>query len=886
MSPKEIYKFIIEQSPEPLIKNPVLRNVVNRERLGFYLGKKVPSEGTIEDADTRKAEDALSGVNETMKVADLQRQGHIGHYYSKGGEVNQLVSPSVDGSRPGYGGRPKKPITDYSLKVQKFIKDYGIEKYNKLPNHQQLNVRKGNKNVGTGAGSQSTIYKDKPKYTKKVIEELSKDLPKGVHYNKQYNKFVGTLTGPDGKKVTKSLVATEANKKIMIDWADTTKTKLYPNRLTDDEFKKLRLENKKLSNVDFAKFLNKKNKTTDLGYGFDAHSVNTRNLSLFPDKKFGPYVFRTVDEAKEIIKRYPDNKYFFDLNPSDSEITAKASDLLAQDKAYGKSGKQFRTTGTTENRMFSNFYESSKKSDGRMKLMTKVPIDKDGEMNWTMKDKDGTPAWKKAKFYDTKTGATFTWGKNYKFGDLKKQVDAAYGDGFFNQSTKVYADQKKLNKMTFKGRSLNEWLREGLLKKELEVKLDRPLTNSKADKKLLKDFFAKRKKYFSFTEAHHTEGVGKNPFRMEVSYRAANRKQADLLNSYKAGNLTKAEYITGMENLSDTQGGIKYKTDGRFIGTTGTQQSMATAAAKDAGLEKKLKSLLVKLCPKGQASGGRIGFALGSGAKCGGRRLEQILLRGTTNKNEQLLANAIIKGGRELMAVRNLLGPVALATGVAFEAGLVGFDMLNEGKTFREAVGDSLFNYALGDKTKIDPKEERYKRYKASGIGEDEIGKIALFENNIDQINQIGEQFAKPDDALYQAGAAYINPRVPQARKDKLMQNYLDAVDETAAFNQDLFRSGQAQFLDTFDYGAGQKALEEADRTSEYQRLLDKQDSLFTKFFRGDRSKQRLKEEIEGLKQGLAGGGIAGIRRPSAVPPQSGPLPDGLPGVLKRVKNI
>ena len=55
MTPKEIYKFIIEQSPEPLIKNPVLRKVVDQERLGFYLGKKVPSQGTIEDADICRA---------------------------------------------------------------------------------------------------------------------------------------------------------------------------------------------------------------------------------------------------------------------------------------------------------------------------------------------------------------------------------------------------------------------------------------------------------------------------------------------------------------------------------------------------------------------------------------------------------------------------------------------------------------------------------------------------------------------------------------------------------------------------------------------------------------------------------------------------------------
>ena len=35
-----------------------------------------------------------------------------------------------------------------------------------------------------------------------------------------------------------------------------------------------------------------------------------------------------------------------------------------------------------------------------------------------------------------------------------------------------------------------------------------------------------------------------------------------------------------------------------------------------------------------------------------------------------------------------------------------------------------------------------------------------------------------------------------------------------------------------------------------------------------------------------AGGGIAGIRRPSALPPKSGPTPYGLPSMLNRVKRI
>ena len=41
-----------------------------------------------------------------------------------------------------------------------------------------------------------------------------------------------------------------------------------------------------------------------------------------------------------------------------------------------------------------------------------------------------------------------------------------------------------------------------------------------------------------------------------------------------------------------------------------------------------------------------------------------------------------------------------------------------------------------------------------------------------------------------------------------------------------------------------------------------------------------------GTRQYQAGGGIAGIRRPSAIPPESGPTPYGLPSMLNRVKKV
>ena len=35
-----------------------------------------------------------------------------------------------------------------------------------------------------------------------------------------------------------------------------------------------------------------------------------------------------------------------------------------------------------------------------------------------------------------------------------------------------------------------------------------------------------------------------------------------------------------------------------------------------------------------------------------------------------------------------------------------------------------------------------------------------------------------------------------------------------------------------------------------------------------------------------AGGGITSIRRPNAIPPESGPTPQGLPSMLNRVRRI
>jgi len=85
-----------------------------------------------------------------------------------------LVQPSADGSRPGYNGKKgpkKKLLKDWPKDVQKLIKDFGVEKYNKLSNNQQYAVREGLYKVGTASGRVlgDPITIDGKQY-KKVIE--------------------------------------------------------------------------------------------------------------------------------------------------------------------------------------------------------------------------------------------------------------------------------------------------------------------------------------------------------------------------------------------------------------------------------------------------------------------------------------------------------------------------------------------------------------------------------------------------------------------------------------------------------------------------------------------------------------------------------------------
>jgi len=239
----------------------------------------------------------------------------------------------------------------------------------------------------------------------------------------------------------------------------------------------------------------------------------------------------------------------------------------------------------------------------------------------------------------------------------------------------------------------------------------------------------------------------------------------------------------------------------------------------------------------GKAAGGRIlmsngGATLTDCAKKGQKVLEQGLKNGF-KESDQALARGILKTGRFLkdaVSLRGLFGPAALAFTVAAEAGIVGYDMLTSGKSFKEAIGSSLFNYALGDKTKIDSDEEFMKRLKNIKVGpqgyqrmgDAEIGKMLNFKTNLDDMKRGFDLYGKLD-------------AIEENRK-QIGNNSEDTFNE-GAFQLDLDKQENAVRADIRDYNKtgtprrvtdyllSDKAKEGADATA-YANLLVKEDQL------------------------------------------------------------
>jgi hypothetical protein len=322
--------------------------------------------------------------------------------------------------------------------------------------------------------------------------------------------------------------------------------------------------------------------------------------------------------------------------------------------------------------------------------------------------------------------------------------------------------------------------------------------------------------------------------------------------------------------------------------------------------EQKIAALLEEFgC--GRKAGGRIlmkkgGATLTECAIAGQKKLNLGLSNGF-DKTEGELAKKILQAGRGLgsaFALRNILGPAAVGFTVAAEAGLVGYDMLATGKSFKEAVGSSLFNYALGDKTKIDNKKLRYQGYADAGLNENQIGKISAYENAIDEMNNTFAEFDK-ENKLYNA-AVTGGPRMSDAVKQKQIKNFYDQADKNKALIQDLARTQTEDRLDKAldpmvpalmsDADAKRKAMQLTKPTT--VKFGNFMDTVFPKGFLSDTTYAEDRDkainympEVQEYYRGnrFARGGLSGGDT-SGRPPESGPMSQGLRSLYKNGRKL
>jgi len=549
------------------------------------------------------------GVEYYGKLTEAEKQAHISAWEKETGKKFKNITSGGHKWNITHGKVPfsrtrvweRKELKGDELKnVLEWGKNKGDGKWSKKKTLEEYNQ----KEVGTRAKIRTKevkgTLKSLEKLTTKEVQALYKDLPENISIQVQKR---GKNKIPDytfrarvlGKNVGKptwamDLKATPENKTKIIEETQKILDEYHPNRLSREEYAELRLkpENRRLKGEDFAKKLNKAGYTTYTGdewgrvnvYNYDKETPRGKPIA----KDLGFFEKRTVAEAKDIINKYSGGKHFLrNKNLTDAQITTRAAEYVAMEKQIEKTGGTYSFPRGKQNKrkVWQNIY-SSHDQGGRFKLANadELPKAKNGKILWR-EDK----AWRKAKFKDSKSGKIFTYD------NLEEMVDK-HGGGW-NKAIKAYDDNARLNQTTFKGKSLNEWFRNNMIKQEYEALIEKKVPWK--DKGLQK-YLGDKKPYYSFTEAHHFKGVKDHPFDTESSFRYANREQGYAQNSYnkaiKSGNpdrIAKAKktYIDKMNTISDDLGGIRYKMDDtRFVGQTGTPERIVATGAREAGLLK------------------------------------------------------------------------------------------------------------------------------------------------------------------------------------------------------------------------------------------------------------------------------------------------------------
>jgi hypothetical protein len=340
-------------------------------------------------------------------------------------------------------------------------------------------------------------------------------------------------------------------------------------------------------------------------------------------------------------------------------------------------------------------------------------------------------------------------------------------------------------------------------------------------------------------EIHHTQGVkNKATGSFQLLRRDLNKLADTIEQQISKGNLDRSAELV--------EKGIRLETDGQKFGPkkfsprqdfkqiiSGVEQELGKFTKTDF---KKFKSALQKIGCPGLASGGRTGFQ--DGTTCFNKGIEK--LKGDPKKlspGDQANLRTLGKSAKAVRFLKNVLGPAAITGELIFEGG-VAANKFMEGMPIKQALGESYINkYILGPKTQIDLEAERAKEMER------------------------GEEFAMAErgrrKAPFMARSATADAQRLRKREQEMEQAFPTISPE------EIDAMLKSQNLTVEDTGLGYEQIQDIVKESDQMQAIAN----------------------AGGVANMAGGGIAGILKPDAIPPESGPNPQGLENLKYYVTN-
>ena len=408
----------------------------------------------------------------------------------------------------------------------------------------------------------------------------------------------------------------------------------------------------------------------------DENDIATRS-SYLPEgeqKKSIPYAERyTAQEKSDMYKKRKDTE------TEEDRIKAKERDKKYRDKKF-KEYKMEPSSRSPYDDLWKDIARSSKEGD-RIQLIEGPKYSSGASYD----------DFKTRVFLDTKTGETF----NYN--NLKQYLDSGKLEGVnYNSVIKPY---------DIKNQIANSGLKEDIQKAYFVEKYKPP-----------KPFRAQ-----NTFHVHQIGGVAADPFSVQLTFADQN---LGLVTNKKFNNEW-ASLIERNAPLSERKNYLKFvksKTGDNIaqtlefpeVGKTRTFGEIGTDMQKLLSNEKfeQIKGLSSFMKSQG------ITCRLANGVNCNMpqaytkslNELSEKAAQGNTEAASKLknFSSKALKTGKVL---KNVLGPLAIASEVALEGGIALNKTLETGVPFKQAFGESYLNKLLGPKTQIDVEAERAKEF-------------------------------------------------------------------------------------------------------------------------------------------------------------------------------